>query len=384
MIPYGRQSINQADIDSVVDVLKSDFITQGPVVSQFEQAIADYCQVKYSIAVCNATVALHLACLSLDVGKDDIVWTSPNTFVASANCVLYCGAKVDFVDIDPNTYNLSVEKLKEKLIIAKQKGTLPKVLIPVHFAGQSCEMKEIKKLADNYGFSIIEDAAHAIGGEYQGHKIGCCEYSDITIFSFHPVKIMTTGEGGMLLTNNSTLANKVELLKNSGITKDPKLMTGDYHGSWYYQQLELGYNYRMTDIQAALGLSQLKRLDKFVHRRKEIAEIYSTKIVNPTIKIPWQHPDADSSWHLYVICLQLDKLSSTKKQIFNHLHDIGIGVHVHYIPVHTQPYYQQYGFKIGDFPVSENYYQQAITLPLYFDMKEKDLNYIIKIINQIE
>ena len=383
MIPYGRQSINQDDINDVVSVLKSEFLTQGPIVPVFEQAIAEYCQAKYAVAVCNATAALHLACLALNVGNGDIVWTSPNTFVASANCALYCGAKIDFVDIDPQTYNLSIDKLTEKLEFAEKNNLLPKVIIPVHFAGQSCEMKEIHKLSIKYGFSIIEDASHAIGAEYFGKKIGSCFYSDITIFSFHPVKIMTTGEGGMALTNNASLANKIKLLRSAGITKDPSLMTVKSHGSWYYQQLELGYNYRITDIQAALGLSQLNRLEKFIHRRREIAESYSNLLNDLPVQLPVQHPDTFSSWHLYVICLKLDKIKKSKKDIFDNLRELGIGVQTHYIPVHSQPFYQNLGFKTGDFPQSEHYYQEAITLPLFFDMTEKEVEYVVNTVKEI-
>jgi UDP-4-amino-4,6-dideoxy-N-acetyl-beta-L-altrosamine transaminase len=383
MIPYGRQSINQDDIDSVVDVLKSDYLTQGPVVPAFEQAMADYCHADYAIAVCNATAALHLACLALNVGSGDIVWTVPNTFVASANCALYCGAKIDFVDIDPQTYNLSIKSLKDKLQKAEQTGELPKVIIPVHFSGQSCEMKEIKKLSNTYGFSIIEDASHAIGGEYLGKKIGSCLYSDITIFSFHPVKIMTTGEGGLALTNNSELAKKIELLRSVGITRNTDLMTENSHGSWYYQQLELGYNYRMTDIQAALGLSQLKRLDEFIQRRREIAGFYFCHLPEEVLQCPWQHPDSLSSWHLYVIRLKLNNIKLSQKQVFDTLRSAGVGVNIHYIPVHTQPFYQKLGFKTGDFPQSECYYQEAITLPIFFDMKEKEVEYVVNILKEI-
>jgi len=325
MIPYGKQSIDQNDIDSVVAVLKSDFLTQGSKIPEFERAISEYCSAKYAVAVCNATAALHLACLSLNVGEDDFVWTSPNTFVASANCALYCGAKIDFVDIDPQSYNLSIKKLKQKLIIAEKTDSLPKVLIPVHFAGQSCEMKEIKKLSIKYGFSIIEDASHAIGGSYLGEKIGCCSYSDICIFSFHPVKIMTTGEGGMLLTNNKQLADNITLLRTGGITRETNAMTEKTHGDWYYQQLQLGYNYRLTDIQAALGISQLNRLDKFVQRRYEIAEYYSEKLTNLPIQLPAQHPDCISSWHLYVIRLQLNNINLSRKEVFDILRKAGIG-----------------------------------------------------------
>jgi len=383
MIPYGRQSINQSDIDSVIDVLKSDYLTQGPVVPAFEQAMANYCHAEHAIAVCNATAALHLACLVLNVGSGDIVWTSPNTFVASANCAIYCGAKIDFVDIDSQTYNLSIDNLKEKLHKAEQTGRLPKVIIPVHFAGQSCQMKEIKELSNKYGFSIIEDASHAIGGEYLGEKIGSCKYSDITIFSFHPVKIMTTGEGGIALTNNNKLAEKIALLRNAGITKNPELMTEVSHGSWYYQQIDLGYNYRMTDLQAALGLSQLSRLDQFIKIRREIAKNYSSNLNTLPILVPVQHSDTRSSWHLFVLRLKLNEIKNSKKHIFNSLRELGIGVQTHYIPVHTQPFYKKLGFNIGDFPQSERYYQEAITIPLFFDMTDNEIEYIVKTLREI-
>ncbi|MFK5985253.1 MAG: UDP-4-amino-4,6-dideoxy-N-acetyl-beta-L-altrosamine transaminase [Pseudomonadota bacterium] len=383
MIPYGKQSINQDDINRVVEVLKSDFLTQGDVVPAFEQAIADYCLAKYASAVCNATAALHLACLALGVGKGDIVWTCPNTFVASANCALYCGAQIDFVDINSQTYNLSVQKLKEKLAVAKKNSALPKVVIPVHFAGQSCEMKEIKELSKIYGFAIIEDASHAIGAEYLGKKVGSCQYSDISIFSFHPVKIMTTGEGGMLVTNHKKLNDKIKLLRSAGITKNPELMTKEAHGSWFYQQLELGFNYRMTDIQAALGLSQLNRLDQFIAKRCQIAEKYTQQLENLSLVLPYQHVDSSSSWHLYVLRLNLGKIGKSKKEIFADLQTSGIGVQIHYIPVHTQPFYQNLGFQSGDFPQSECYYKEAISIPLFYDMTEADIRYIVKTLKEI-
>lgn len=383
MIPYAKQSISEQDIDAVVQVLRSDFITQGPIVSQFEKAVADYCSAQYSIAVSNGTAALHLACLALGVSSGDIVWTSPNTFVASANCALYCGAVVDFVDIDSITYNISLEALKKKLQDAQQNDCLPKVLIAVHFAGQSCEMKEIKALSEQYGFMIIEDAAHALGGDYLGQKIGSCLYSHITIFSFHPAKMVTTGEGGMLLTNESELAYSIEQLRSHGITKNTENMTHESYGDWYYQQLNLGFNYRITDLQAALGLSQLQRLDEFVNKRRQLVQSYNTQLAGLSIAIPWQHPDSQSCWHLYVIRLKLKKITKNRKEVFDQLRQSGIGVHVHYIPVHIQPYYQQLGFNRGDFPESETYYEEALTLPLYVDLTETDINFITQKLRDI-
>jgi UDP-4-amino-4,6-dideoxy-N-acetyl-beta-L-altrosamine transaminase len=376
-IPYGRQDINQEDIDAVVEVLRSDWITQGPAIEKFEQAVANYSGAKYAVAVSSATAALHIACLAGSLGQGDIFWTSPNTFVASANCGLYCGAKVDFVDIDPNTYNLSVNELERKLAWAKQQGCLPKVIIPVHFAGQSCEMQRIAALSQHYGFKIIEDASHAIGGSYQGQPIGSCQFSDMTVFSFHPVKIITTGEGGMVLTNQEDLYQQLIRLRSHGITRNPELMLGESHGSWYYQQLELGFNYRMTDIHAALGASQMPRLDEFVKRRRFLANRYDQLLQDLPLMLPWQHPDTDSSWHLYVIRLKLDKINKTHRQVFEELRECGIGVNLHYIPVHIQPYYQKLSFKLGDFPQAETYYQQAISIPVYYGLNEDSQDRVV-------
>ncbi|MBL1198521.1 MAG: UDP-4-amino-4,6-dideoxy-N-acetyl-beta-L-altrosamine transaminase [Nostoc sp. GBBB01] len=376
-IPYGRQDINQEDIDAVIAALRSDWITQGPSIERFEQSVANYCNVKYAVAVSSATAGLHIACLAADLGKGDVLWTSPNTFVASANCGLYCNAKVDFVDIDPNTYNLSVDELESKLASAEQQGCLPKVLIPVHFAGQSCEMEKIAALSQQYNFKIIEDASHAIGGRYQKQPIGCCEFSDMTVFSFHPVKIITTGEGGMVLTNQEELYQKLIRLRSHGITRNPDLMQGESHGSWYYQQLELGFNYRMTDIQAALGISQMQRLDEFVERRSFLANRYHQLLQDLPLMLPYQHPDTNSSWHLYVIRLKLDKINKTHRQIFEELRQAGIGVNLHYIPVHLQPYYQRFGFQLGDFPQVEKYYQEAISIPLYSRLDEESQDKVV-------
>lgn len=370
MIPYGRQDINQQDINAVVDVLKSDFLTQGPQVPAFEQAIIEACDAKYAVAVNSATSALHIACLALGLGNDDWLWTTPNTFVASANCALYCGAKVDFVDIDPRTYNLCAKQLEKKLIAAQKVGKLPKIVIPVHFSGQSCDMQAIHELAKKYGFSIIEDASHAIGGKYKGEPIGNSRYSDITVFSFHPVKIVTTAEGGMAVTNNAKLAEQLNLLRSHGITRDEELMTKAADGPWYYQQIELGYNYRMTELQAALGLSQMQRLEEFVIKRHELASRYDNLLHDLPIILPWQHPDSYSARHLYVIRLQLEQINITHLDVFNALRAAGIQANLHYIPVHMQPYYQKMGFASGQFPEAEKYYKEAISIPLFSAMTE--------------
>lgn len=383
MLPYGKQDINQQDIDAVVDVLQSDFLTQGPQVPLFEQAICNQVTAKYAVAVNSATSALHIACLALGIGNGDYVWTSPITFVASANCALYCGASVDFVDIDSQTYNLCPIQLELKLIEAKKLGRLPKVVIPVHLAGQSCDMERIHKLSLEYGFKIIEDASHAIGGKYQDQPIGNCLYSDITIFSFHPVKIITTAEGGAATTNNVQLANKMELFRSHGITRNETLMTEPSHGAWYYQQIELGFNYRMTELQAALGISQLTRINKFISERIKLAALYSQKLDKLPIKLPKKRSVCSSAWHLYIIQLELDKITKTHQQIFNDLRDAGIGVNLHYIPVHIQPYYQALGFKQGQLPIAENYYQQAISLPLFHHMSSQQVQMVVNTLKQI-
>ena len=383
MIPYGKQDINQQDIDAVIKVLQSDFLTQGPKVPLFEEAIKSVCHAQYAVAVNSATSALHIACLALGVGQEDIVWTTPITFVASANCALYCGASVDFVDIDPDTYNLCPIQLEQKLIKAKKDNCLPKVVIPVHLAGQSCDMQRIHQLSLEYGFSIIEDAAHAIGGKYQDKAIGNCQYSDISIFSFHPVKIITTAEGGIATTNNQALADTMARLRSHGITRDEKLMTEPSHGAWYYQQLELGFNYRMTELQAALGISQLTRLDEFVAKRQQLAASYNQQLKDLPIILPKQLLQTDSSWHLYIIQLRLDKITKTHQQVFNELRAAGIGVNLHYIPVHTQPYYRELGFKPDQFPVAENYYQQAISLPLFHHMSEQQFKTVVNTLTDI-
>jgi len=365
MIPYGRQDITEDDIDAVVAVLRSDFITQGPVVPRFEEAVAAKVGAKHAIAVNSGTSALHIACRALELGTGDVLWTSPITFVASANCGLYCGADVDFVDIDPRTYNLSPVTLEQKLAHAESKGRLPALVVAVHFCGQPCEMDRIFELSESYGFRIIEDASHALGARYRGEPVGSCRYSDITVFSFHPVKIITTGEGGMAVTNDDHLARRMSLVRTHGITRDPDRMTQRPDGPWYYQQIDLGYNYRMTDIHAALGISQLGRLDEYVSRRRELAARYRALLADLPVITPHQHPDTESSWHLYVIRLDREKIPSTHREVFESLRDQGIGVNLHYIPVHTQPWYQQMGFQHGDFPEAEAYYSEAISLPMY-------------------
>ncbi|MDH5426175.1 MAG: UDP-4-amino-4,6-dideoxy-N-acetyl-beta-L-altrosamine transaminase [Gammaproteobacteria bacterium] len=383
MIPYGQQEISQADIDAVVDVLKSDFLTQGPAVPGFEQELAKHSDAKHVVAVNSATSALHIACLALGLGKGDRLWTTPITFVASANCGLYCGAEVDFVDIDAKTYNMSVAALAEKLEKAKQNNTLPKVVVPVHLCGQPCEMQAIHGLSQEYGFRIIEDASHAIGGRYRGQPIGNCQFSDITIFSFHPVKIITTGEGGVAITNDAELAQQMELLRSHGITRDEKLMTEVSHGGWYYQQIELGFNYRMTDMQAALGLSQLDRLNDYVAKRHQISARYNSLLSNLPLVTPWQHPDSYSGLHLYVIRLKLDLISKSHQQVFDALRESGIGVNLHYIPVHIQPYYQQMGFAAGDFPEAERYYEEAISLPMFPALTEQQQDMVVTTLKQV-
>ncbi len=380
-IPYGRQNITQEDEDQVLDTLKSEFLTQGPKANAFAEQMAAYTGANYGLALNSATSALHLACLALGLESEDILWTSPITFVASANCALYCGARVDFVDINPRTYNISVSALDEKLSRAKKTNSLPKILVVVHFAGQSCEMKAIKILCDQYGVSIIEDASHAVGADYLNRKVGCCEYSDISVFSLHPVKIITTGEGGLALTNDKNLHQKMTLCHSHGVTRDENLMTEASHGPWYYQQVDLGFNYRMTDLQAALGLSQLKRVDQFVSRRRMLAKQYVEMLSDYPVTLPYQHPDTDSSYHLFPIVLDIEDLSERKqvrKSVFIKLREANIGVNVLYIPVHTQPYYQKLGFSWGDFPIAESYYFGTIALPLHHGMMDKEQIYIVQ------
>jgi len=368
MIPYGRQDISQADIDAIIAVLRSDFLTQGPAVPRFEESLADYCGVKHAVAVNSATSALHIACMALELGPGDRLWTSPNTFVASANCALYCGAMVDFVDIDPRTYNMSLDALQLKLEQADSQGRLPKVVIPVHFAGQSCDMAAIHSLAQQYDFRVIEDASHAIGGKYKDEPIGNCRYSDITVFSFHPVKIITTGEGGMALTNARAVADRMRLLRSHGITRAEPEMTKAPDGPWYYEQVALGFNYRMTDIQAALGESQLRRLPEFIRRRCAIAKRYRKILSSIPAALPATEADDRSAWHLFVI--RVDK--HRRKAIFEALRRDGIHANVHYIPIHLQPYYRRFGFVEGQYPEAERYYSEAITLPLFPGLSESE------------
>ena len=383
MIPYGRQDINQADIDAVVAVLQSDFLTQGPQVPLFERVVAEHVGAKHALAVNSATSALHIACLALGLGPGDWLWTTPVTFVASANCGLYCGSQVDFVDIDSRTYNLCPKALHVKLAAAEKAGKLPKVLVAVHLCGQPCDMAAIHELGQKYGFKIIEDASHAIGGKYKGEFIGNSRYSDITVFSFHPVKIITTAEGGMVLTNSDELANQMALLRSHGITRDIAQMTHAPDGPWYYQQIDLGYNYRMTELQGALGVSQMRRLDAFVSRRHQLAERYNRLLADLPVNIPWQHPDSYSGLHLYVIRLQLDKISKTHRQVFDAMRDQGIGVNLHYIPVHTQPHYQRMGFSVGDYPQAEQYYGEAISLPIFQAMSDNQLVQVVAELKKI-
>jgi len=376
MIPYGRQSIDEADIAAVEAVLRSDFLTQGPAVPKFEQVVAERCGAVHAVAVNSATSALHVACLALDLRPGDRLWTSPNSFVASANCGLYCGASVDFVDIDPRTYNLSAAALEAKLAVAAREGKLPKIVVPVHFAGQSCDMQAIHALGRRYGFRIVEDASHAIGGSYQGAPVGDCRYSDIAVLSFHPVKIVTSGEGGMALTKDPELAQRMRLLRSHGTTRDEDEMTQSPDGSWSYQQIMLGYNYRMTDIHAALGTSQMRRLGKFVARRRELVARYDEKLRNLEVLTPYCAPYGEPSWHLYVVQVKA-RGKRSRGPVFDALREAGTGVNVHYIPVHLQPYFRSLGFEPGDFPEAEKYYASCLTLPLFPTMTEAQQDQVI-------
>lgn len=377
MIPYGRQDLSEADIQAVIDVLKSDYLTQGPMTPAFEKAISEYCGVNFAFAMNSATSALHAACLALDVGPGDVVWTTAVTFAASANCALYCGASVDFIDIDPQTFNLSTDSLETKLLYAKDYGQLPKVVIPVHLCGQPCNMKRIKELSLIYGFKIIEDASHAIGGKYCGEPIGNCAYSDITVFSFHPVKIVTTAEGGMAVTNNTKYAKKLELMRSHGITRNTEDMVSASQGPWYYEQIDLGYNYRMTDLQSALGLSQMGRLDEFIEARHRVADLYKSMLQDSRINLPWQHPEGHSALHLFVVRVNRALVEKSHSQIFKELRDLGVGVNLHYIPVYLHPYYQKQGFVPGYCPEAEKYYSEAISLPMYPKLTEQQQNKVV-------
>lgn len=377
MIPYGRQTISQDDVEAVVKVLKSDFLTQGPMVPEFEKAVAEKVGAKYAVTTNSATSALHLACLAIGLQAGDILWTSPITFVASANCALYCGAAVDFVDIDERTYNMCPIALETKLNIASQSGVLPKAIVAVHMCGQACDMRAIWQIAQRFGVSVIEDASHAIGGKYENSYIGGCQYSDVTVFSFHPVKIVTTAEGGMALTNSNAIANRMRRLRTHGITRDSDEMSDGEGEPWFYEQLELGFNYRMTDLQAALGINQLKKLDDFVSNRKKTAQKYDKALAALPVIVPWQLNDAQSAWHLYVVRVDANKTTVSRKSIFNYMRKSGIGVNVHYIPVHTQPYFRRFGFERGDFPIAERYYEEAISLPIYPEFSENDFQTVI-------
>lgn len=380
-IPYGRQDISDADIDAVVQVLRSDYLTSGPIVPCFENAIASYCDASYGVAANSATSAIHIACLALNLGAGDWLWTSPNTFVASANCAIYCGAKVDFVDIDPSTYNLCSRKLEQKLVQAETDGTLPKIVIPVHFAGQPCDMPAIYALSQKYGFKIIEDASHALGASHENTNVGSCIYSDITVFSFHPVKIITTGEGGVAVTNNSETANRMRRLRTHGITNDKSIFQRRPEDEiWNYQQIELGFNYRMTDIEAALGLSQMKRVNHFIARRHEIARRYDLELESLPLIRPWQQPKTNSSYHLYPVRLRARTARKTQAQLYDHLLKSGVAANLHYIPVHRQPYYEALGFKNGDFPEAELFHKEVISLPMYPALEAHQQDSVIEIL----
>jgi UDP-4-amino-4,6-dideoxy-N-acetyl-beta-L-altrosamine transaminase len=376
MIPYGRQSITPDDIDAVARVLQSDFLTQGPVVPAFERSVADHCGVEHAVAVNSATSALHIACLALGLGPGDELWTTPVSFVASANCGLYCGARVDFVDVDPVSVNMSVDALEGKLVEAAREGRSPKIVVPVHLSGQPCDMKRIRELSFEYEFKVIEDASHAIGATYLNTVVGDCAYSDVTVFSFHPVKIITTGEGGMALTRDADVARLMQLLRSHGITRDPASMTEPPHGGWYYQQIGLGFNYRLTDIQAALGVSQMRRLQVMLERRRQLADGYDKGLSALPIQLPQRLDDRSSAWHLYVVRLT-DACKVSRATVFQRLRDAGIGVNVHYIPIHLQPYFQNLGFKSGDFPNSEEYYRRAITLPIFPSMSDEQQHVVV-------
>ncbi len=372
-IPYGRQSLDEEDFAAVAEVLRSDFLTQGPMVPRFEQVLAERCQAAHAVAVANGTAALHLGALALGLGPGDWLWTSPITFVASANCARYCGARVDFVDVDPGTINLCPQRLAEKLAVAEKAGRLPKVVVPVHFAGQSCAMEEIHALSRRYGFRLMEDAAHALGGSYLDEPVGSGRWADVVTHSFHPVKIITTGEGGAVTTNDPALAERIARLRTHGITRDPAQMENESAGGWYYEQLELGYNYRVTDIQAALGVSQLQKLERFAVRRRELADLYDQELAGLPVRPLARDTRGVSGWHLYVIRLDLKSLRVSRREVFDRLRAQGILVNVHYIPVHLQPDYRRLGFHPGQFPAAEAYYEECLTLPLFPLMTDEDV-----------
>jgi UDP-4-amino-4,6-dideoxy-N-acetyl-beta-L-altrosamine transaminase len=381
-IPYGRQSISEDDVQAVVDVLRSDFLTQGPAVPAFEQAVAQYCGAAFGVAANSATSALHLACLALGVGRGDVVWTSPITFVASANCARFCGADVDFVDVDPVTWNLSVPALAEKLEVAGRRGRLPKVVIPVHLAGAPCDLAPIRELSRRYGFRVLEDASHAIGARYRDEPVGRCGYSDVAVFSFHPVKIVTTGEGGLAVTNDPALARRMVLLRSHGVTRDPAEMAGESPGGWYYEQVALGFNYRMTDIQAALGRSQLRNLDAWVEARNAIADRYDRALAGLPLVTPARPAAGRSAFHLYVVLVK-DGAPASRRQVFDHLRANGVGVNVHYIPVHLQPDYRRLGFEPGTFPAAERYYERALSLPMFPALAAADQDRVVDLLRGV-
>ncbi|MFT6778638.1 MAG: UDP-4-amino-4,6-dideoxy-N-acetyl-beta-L-altrosamine transaminase [Paraglaciecola sp.] len=379
MLPYGKHLVDEQDIDAVVDVLRNQFLTQGAIVPQFEQALCDYTGCQFATAVNSATSGLHVACLAAGVGQDDVVWTVPNSFVASANCALYCGANIDFVDIDVVTLNIDIDALTNKISQAAQSNSLPKALIVVHFSGLSCDMQVIHALTQKYAIVLIEDAAHALGGSYQQQKVGSCQYSDMSVLSFHPVKSITSAEGGAVLTNNKIYDDKITLFAKHGVTRDVEQMVTESHGPWYYQQVALGYNYRMSDLHAALGLSQLSKLDSFIFRRTELALKYQKKLINLPLKLPAFSDSSNSAWHLYMVEL----IQHDRKSVYEQLHAKGVGVNVHYIPIHLHPYYQQLGFKKGDFPIAENFYNNALTLPLFPSLSDEQQNIVIDVLHKI-
>ena len=392
MIPYGRQDITQADIDAVTAVLRSDFLTQGPAVPRFEQAVISRVKAGFGVAVNSATSALHIACMSLEMGPGDLLWTVPNTFVASANCARYCGADVDFVDIDPDTWNISVPRLREKLVAAKKSGRLPTVVVPVHFSGQPTDQEAIWELSQEFGFKVLEDASHSIGASRNGEPVGSCRWSHITVFSFHPVKIITTGEGGMALTNDSALADRMRMARTHGITREPgRLRRSDRNEpregqsappAWYYEQQVLGYNYRMIDLEAALGISQLARIDSYVERRNALARRYDAQLKDLPLQLPTVRSENRSSFHLYVVRLRRDRSRKTHRQLFDELRASDIGVNLHYMPVHLQPYYRDLGFKRGQFPEAEAYGESALTLPLYPAMTEQQQQRVVDALHE--
>jgi UDP-4-amino-4,6-dideoxy-N-acetyl-beta-L-altrosamine transaminase len=378
VIPYGRQWIDDADIQAVVDTLRSDWLTQGPAIGRLEAALAELCHAPHAVAVNSATSALHIACLAIGAGPGDVVWTVQNTFVASANCARLCGADVDFVDIDPRTYNIDERALEQKLIDAKSAGRLPKAVIPVHFSGRAPAQETIWLLAQQYGFKVIEDASHSVGATHNGEPVGSCRWSDIAVFSFHPVKIVTTAEGGLATTRDADLADRMARLRTHGVTKDDRLLTRKDEGGWYYEQIELGLNYRLTDLQAALGLSQMRRLGEFLRRRRELVARYDRLLADVPVQPPLIDVLDESAWHLYVIRIEPKRSGRTRREVYDAMRTAGIGVQVHYIPVHLQPYYRALGFKPGDCPEAERYSEEALSLPLYPAMSDADQDQVVE------